>query len=449
MARATSASATTQRARASSSWAPKPRAARRRSSRARGCSPSWAMAMPRRASAGGSSRRRDALEGAERVAGGEGARRGGDQGVHRDRLLRGAWPHPQPVIRRRRRTASRPAAAPRSTRFRKAGTGRGHVWRSSRAAELLPTSNRPGRPYSSQDADPGSACRGRCGRPRLAGPNKILKRRATMPMITQPPRFALMAGACAAALLVQPAAQASSHREAPFITTQPKVDGTDFYMFRSYENGREQLRDADRQLHSAAGPLRRPQLLRDGSQRAVRNPRRQQRRRGGGHQLPVPLQEQSAGHRAAGRRQERLDPADRRRAASVRRRATPPECEGDLHARRRAAAIDGRGDRAAVTNATGGGREFTKPVDNIGTKTLVRSPDTRPMRRSTSTRSTSPAAAGRAGCSSASARIRSSSTSASTFDLINLNPLGHPAASTDDLADKNVTTLALEVPAPA
>ena len=31
---------------------------------------------------------------------------------------------------------------------------------------------------------------------------------------------------------------ASSHREAPFITTMPKVDGTDFYMFRSYESGR-------------------------------------------------------------------------------------------------------------------------------------------------------------------------------------------------------------------
>ena len=30
-------------------------------------------------------------------------------------------------------------------------------------------------------------------------------------------------------------AQASSHREAPFIATAPKVDGTDFYMFRSYE----------------------------------------------------------------------------------------------------------------------------------------------------------------------------------------------------------------------
>ncbi len=34
-------------------------------------------------------------------------------------------------------------------------------------------------------------------------------------------------------------AQASSHREAPFIATQPSVDGTDFYMFRSYETGRQ------------------------------------------------------------------------------------------------------------------------------------------------------------------------------------------------------------------
>ncbi len=33
-------------------------------------------------------------------------------------------------------------------------------------------------------------------------------------------------------------AQASSHREAPAITATPKVDGTDFYMFNSYETGR-------------------------------------------------------------------------------------------------------------------------------------------------------------------------------------------------------------------
>jgi hypothetical protein len=43
-----------------------------------------------------------------------------------------------------------------------------------------------------------------------------------------------LAAACAAA----GTSFASSHREAPFITTSPKVDGTDFYMFRSYETGR-------------------------------------------------------------------------------------------------------------------------------------------------------------------------------------------------------------------
>jgi len=42
----------------------------------------------------------------------------------------------------------------------------------------------------------------------------------------------------AVALSIGAAALASSHREAPFITTTPKVDGTDFYMFNSYEAGR-------------------------------------------------------------------------------------------------------------------------------------------------------------------------------------------------------------------
>jgi hypothetical protein len=35
------------------------------------------------------------------------------------------------------------------------------------------------------------------------------------------------------------ALQASSHREAPGISGMPKLDGTDFYMFRSYEAGRQ------------------------------------------------------------------------------------------------------------------------------------------------------------------------------------------------------------------
>ena len=43
------------------------------------------------------------------------------------------------------------------------------------------------------------------------------------------------AALAAAALGAAPPLWASSHREAPFITTSPKVDGTDFYLFRSYE----------------------------------------------------------------------------------------------------------------------------------------------------------------------------------------------------------------------
>lgn len=48
---------------------------------------------------------------------------------------------------------------------------------------------------------------------------------------------AAIAAVCAGAAMISPSF-ASSHREAPFITTAPKADNTDFYMFRSYETGR-------------------------------------------------------------------------------------------------------------------------------------------------------------------------------------------------------------------
>lgn len=54
------------------------------------------------------------------------------------------------------------------------------------------------------------------------------------------PHFTLMPLAAAVtASLSLGLAHASSHREAPSITTTPKVDATDFYMFKSYESGRD------------------------------------------------------------------------------------------------------------------------------------------------------------------------------------------------------------------
>lgn len=51
-------------------------------------------------------------------------------------------------------------------------------------------------------------------------------------------RLVPLVAAAAAAFGSLSISQAASHREAPSITATPKVDGTDFYMFRSYENGR-------------------------------------------------------------------------------------------------------------------------------------------------------------------------------------------------------------------
>jgi len=57
------------------------------------------------------------------------------------------------------------------------------------------------------------------------------------------PTVKQMSAAALALLTALPggAALASSHREAPFITENPKVDGTDFYFFRSYEPGRADM----------------------------------------------------------------------------------------------------------------------------------------------------------------------------------------------------------------
>ena len=51
--------------------------------------------------------------------------------------------------------------------------------------------------------------------------------------------FMSLGAAVAVAVAAAGTANASSHREAPFVAAHPKVDGTDFYLFRSYEAGRQ------------------------------------------------------------------------------------------------------------------------------------------------------------------------------------------------------------------
>ena len=65
-----------------------------------------------------------------------------------------------------------------------------------------------------------------------------------MPNLAAPRRLTTLTAlsavsAAVIATLAATPAQASSHREAPSISGSPKVDGTDFYLFNSYETGRD------------------------------------------------------------------------------------------------------------------------------------------------------------------------------------------------------------------
>ena len=83
-------------------------------------------------------------------------------------------------------------------------------------------------------------------------------------------RPAIVVGALVA-LTVPLLSFASSHREAPNIAGSPRVDGTDLYLFRSYESGRTEFRHRTRQLHSISGPQRGTKLLSDGCARGLRH----------------------------------------------------------------------------------------------------------------------------------------------------------------------------------
>ena len=166
-------------------------------------------------------------------------------------------------------------------------------------------------------------------------------------------------------------AQASSHREAPAITTTPKVDGTDFYMFNSYEPAR------------LAGP---------GYVTLVANYLPLQDAYGGPNYFkldPNALYEIHVDNNGDGKEditfQFRFNNALRGTTLKIGGTdvAIPLTQSGQITAPNSAASnvnetftVDiVRGDRrasarTAITNTVGGSSVFAKPVDNIGTKTI-------------------------------------------------------------------------------
>ncbi len=242
-------------------------------------------------------------------------------------------------------------------------------------------------------------------------------------------------------------ARASSHREAPFITTQPKVDGTDFYLFNSYEAGRAGfvtlVADYLPLQDSYGGPnyfalddqaLYEIHLDNTGSGRES-------------------LTFQFRFHNAI--KDIALTIGTGANAQTV---AIPLINAGQIFAGNTAALnrIETytlnlvRGDRRtgtsqAITNAATGEATFEKPVDNIGNKSI---PDYAAYAKAHIYSINIPGCATPGKVFVGQRKDPFVVALGKTFDLVNLNPLGPvnvPGA--DSLADKNVTSLELEVAA--
>ena len=235
-------------------------------------------------------------------------------------------------------------------------------------------------------------------------------------------------------------AHASSHREAPFITEMPKVDGTDFYMFNSYEPARSDyvtLIANYLPLQSAYGGPNYftldPQALyeihvdNNGDAREditfqfrFSNQLQNQTLNIGGKNVATPLAN--------------FGPAVAGITAGL--NVIETYSVNVVRANRRS------GTRTAVTNAANGSSTFTKPVDNIGNKTIA---DYAGYAAGHVYNANIPGCDIPAKLFVGQRKEPFSVNLGEIFDLINLNPLGATDAAVNIIADNNITSLELEV----
>ena len=238
---------------------------------------------------------------------------------------------------------------------------------------------------------------------------------------------------------------ASSHREGPAIAAKPKVDGTDLYMFRSYETGRQDFVTILANYQPFQDPQGGPNFYMfdpnalyeihidntgDGVedltfQFRFKNESKSTALAVGGKQVKIPLINSGV---ISG-----VNPA----TLNVRETYTVDVVRGTRRG----------GTRSSVTNASGTGATFDKPVDNIGDKAF----------------GSATAYAAYAGQHIYSVNVPGCATPGRVFvgqrkepfyiavgkifDLINLNPLGpEVGGNNNDLEGKNISTIAMELP---
>jgi hypothetical protein len=238
---------------------------------------------------------------------------------------------------------------------------------------------------------------------------------------------------------------ASSHREAPFVAAHPQVDGADFYMFNSYETGRQGfvtlVADYIPLEDSFAGPnyfVMDPNALYeieidnvgDGHEHLTfqfrfTNTYQNAALSIAGVSVPVPLIN--------------IGPFG------------PGVTDGDANKNRieTYSVSVVRGDRrhgqaAQATNLTSGGTTFRKPLDNIGNKSIA---------DYATYANNHVFSIGIPGCDTPGKVFVGQRADpfavnlGEIFDLVNLNPIGPANAEPNTLANKAITAIELEVAA--
>jgi hypothetical protein len=254
-----------------------------------------------------------------------------------------------------------------------------------------------------------------------------------------------LAAAAAVASLALPVAQASSHREAPYITTQPKVDGTDLYLFKSYEPGRGDYVTVIANYQPLQAPYGGPNYFsmdpnalyeihidNDGDAKEDLSFQFRFNNTLKGVTLPIGDKMVAIPLIQAGQ-----VTSPNAGALNLNESFTLDVMRGDRRS----------GQRAAVTNAAGGSATFHKPVDNIGSKTI---PDYAAYAGQHIYNVNIPGCAMPAKLFVGQRKEAFAVNLGAVFDLVNapLAVITDPAqinAAPNTIDDANVTTLAMEV----
>ena len=241
-------------------------------------------------------------------------------------------------------------------------------------------------------------------------------------------------------------ALASSHREAPFISGQPQVDGTDLYMFRSYETGRENFVTILANYQPFQDPQGGPNFYmfnqealyeihidNDGDavedlsfQFRFKNTSKAGALNVGGKQVKIPLINSGV-----------IPPYKNPDTLNVRETFTIDMVRGGRRANY----------RTSLTNSYDGGKVFDKPVDNIGEKSFGGPDGYAKYAKEHIYQVTIPGCPEHGRVFVGQRKEPFYIAVGKAFDLFNLDPLGpEKGGNNNDLEAKNVSTLAMEIP---